>query len=152
MAIHSASDRNFLPGEISRDGFLGTDGRSVAMIVRDDRATLERAALTAETVADFLDGILALGKRGLEAEVDAGDLVVRVEWARGLVPCPFGEKRLQPKCTAVLTEKGSGRTFTFSQLSVHLIRDHGFFGGVGSAFRVDPETVARWMQTREPSR
>jgi hypothetical protein len=142
----SAVGDNFAPGEISRDGFLGGDDRSVDAIVREDGRTLDRLGLTPKAVADYLQSLLDEAKKGLEAPVDAGRCIVRLEWARGLVPCPFGEKRLQPKITVLAVRKESGDSIRFSQLSVHLIREHGFFGGADSAFRIDPERAASWMR------
>jgi hypothetical protein len=140
-----AADSHFRPGQISRDGFLGSDLRSVREIVRQDGQTLERLGLTPEAVADVLQDLIDAAKRGLEGPVDAGTCIVRLDWARGLVPCPFGEKRLQPKITVEAVRKWTGETMWFTQLSVHLIREHGFFGGEGSVFRIEPELMAAWM-------
>jgi hypothetical protein len=142
----NTAGQNFLPGQISRDGFLGNDGRSIDAIVREDGQTMERLGLTAERVAGFLQSLIDEAKKGLEGPVDAGPCIVRLDWARGLVPCPFGEKRLQPKITVEAVRKRTGETIRFSQLSVHLIREHRFFGGEGSPFRVDPEVLSVWMQ------
>ncbi len=139
-------DRFFRPGQISRDGFLGTDRRTVAEIVRQDGETLKRLEQTAEAVADTLQSLIEAARKGLEGPVDAGDWIVRLDWARGLVPCPFGEKKLQPKITVEAVRKWSGETILFSSLSVHLIRKHGFFGGAGSVFRIEPESMAAWMR------
>ncbi|MBN2202026.1 hypothetical protein JW777_08750 [bacterium] len=139
-------DRFFRPGQISRDGFLGTDRRAVREIVREDGETLKRIGLSTEAVADILQSLIDAAKQGLEGPVDAGDWIVRLDWARGLVPCPFGERRLQPKITLEAVRKGSGETILFSQLSVHLIREHGFFGGAGSVFRIEPESAAAWIR------
>jgi hypothetical protein len=121
----------------------------VSEIVRQDGETLERLGLTSEAVADALQALTDAAKRGLEGPVDAGTFIVRLDWARGLVPCPFGEKRLQPKITVEAVRKRSGETIWFSQLSVHLIREHGFFGGEGSVFRIEPELMSAWMRDRE---
>ncbi len=139
-------DRFFRPGQISRDGFLGTDRRTVQEMIRQDGDTLERLGLTAEAVADTLQSLIDEARKGLEGPVEAGDWIVRLDWARGLVPCPFGDKRLQPKITVEAVRKRSGETILFSRLSVHMIREHGFFGGAGSVFRIEPEAMAAWVR------
>jgi hypothetical protein len=144
--------RNFRPGELTRDGFLGDDARSVPAIVAADGDTLLRSGLDPAAAADFLQSLIDAGKTGLGGPVEAGAFTIRVDWARGLVPCPFGEGRLVPKLTAAVFDKTLGREYRFSQLSVHLIREHGFFGGAGSAFRLEPEAVVSWMSASGPER
>jgi hypothetical protein len=136
----------FEPGELARDGFMGRDERPILEIVRSDAEKLARCAAAAGEVADFLQSLIDEGKRGLEGPVVHGDGVVRIHWARGMLPCPFGEPRLHPKITAVVTVPSPARTIRFSQLGVHLIREHGFFGGNASPYRLEPEEVVALMR------
>jgi hypothetical protein len=145
-------DRNFRPGELTRDGFLGEDARPVPAIVEADRETLLRSGLDPAAAADFLQSLIDAGIAGLGGPVEAGAFAIRIDWARGLIPCPFGEGRLVPKLTAVVFDRTLGRECRFSQLSVHLIREHVFFGGTGSAFRLEPEAVVSWMSGSGPER
>jgi hypothetical protein len=144
--IDSGTPANFMAGEIARDGFLGTDVRPIPEIIRLDAEELARFGETAAAAADFLQGLLDEGKKGLEGPVVADGRAVQVRWERGMIPCPFGEPGLHPKITATVSESGSGRTLRFSQLAVHLVRRHGFFGGKGSAFRMEPEEIAGLMR------
>lgn len=129
---------NFEPGKISKEGFLGEDTRHVHDIVREDLQTLVSLGVSREMVADRLQYFIDEGKKGLEGEVDLGAFTVHVRWDRGMMPCPFGERGLYPKIVATVFSKQQERAIRYSQLSVHLIRKHGFFGGQGSVFRLDP--------------
>ncbi len=133
---------NFLPGKISKEGFLGNDTRHIHEIVFKDSRTLARINITQEQVANRLQYFIEQGKKGLETTVDLGDYSVKIIWSRGLLPCPFGEPKLHHKIMATVENKRLNKTIKFSQLSVHMIREHGFFGGKGSIFRLEPEEIA----------
>jgi hypothetical protein len=139
-------ESNFLPGALSRDGFLGDDKRTIPEIIGEDGKDLARLGTNPEAVANFLQSLIDEGKRGLEGSVGYGGLTIRLDWARGLLSCPFGDPRLLPKITATVTDGSSGRMFRFSQLTVHLIREHGFFGGRGCPFRVEPMQVVELIR------
>lgn len=132
---------NFLPGKITKEGFLGNDARHVHEIVFEDSRTLSRLNITQEQVADRLQYFIEEGKKGLETTVDLGDYAVQIIWSRGLLPCPFGEPKLHHKITTTVENKRLNVTIKFSQLSVHMIREHGFFGGKGSIFRLEPDEL-----------
>jgi len=86
------------------------------------------------------------GKKGLESPVIWNDFRIKVFWQRGMIPCPFGERGLHHKIIAEVTHLKKGGKIKFSQLSVHLIREHGFFEGRGSVFRLDPEILNQFIQ------
>ncbi|MFH1940502.1 MAG: hypothetical protein ABIL68_00230 [bacterium] len=132
---------NFKPGGITKDGFLGSDARHVHDIVGEDGRTLAQLGIDPEAVADRLQYFIEEGKKGLENTVDLGDFTVQVRWQRGMLPCPFGEKGLHHKLIATVYHKKMDRSLRYSQLNVHMIREHGFFEGKSSIFRLDPEEV-----------
>jgi len=144
--MNSGPRDNFRAGELTRDGFLGADSRPVPEIVRLDGEELARLGETAPGVADFLQGLLDEGKKGLEGPVVRDGLTLRIRWERGMIPCPFGEPGLHPKITATAEDTRFGRALRFSQLAIHLVRGHGFFGGRGSAYRLEPRDVAGFMR------
>ncbi|MBD3288833.1 hypothetical protein GF337_08535 [candidate division KSB1 bacterium] len=137
--------KNFLPGVITKEGFLGDDPRHVHEIVNEDTRILARLNRTPEQVADRLQFFIEQGKKGLETKVDLGDYTVQIIWSRGLLPCPFEEPRLHHKITCTVEVKDLNRTFKYSQLSVHMIREHGFFGGRGSPFRLNPTEMVELL-------
>lgn len=134
---------NFLPGKITRDGFLGMDTRHIHDIVEADLKILERLGISKEEIADRLQSFIDAGKEGLESHVDLGDYIVKIDWDRGMLPCPFGECGLHHKIIAHVQIKATGKSICFSQLNVHMIRKHGFFEGKGSAYRLDPKTLVQ---------
>ncbi|MBN1894167.1 hypothetical protein JW906_06715 [bacterium] len=137
---------NFLPGVITRDGFLGSDSRHIHDIVLEDARTLERMGLSPGDIADRLQFFLDEGKKGLESPVSSGAFTVQVEWHKGALPCPFGESGLHQKIMARLCSKRTGQCIRFSQLNIHLIRKHGFFEGKGSPLRLDPQELAVFLK------
>ena len=134
---------NFEPGKITRDGFLGIDVRYIHDIIQADERTLSKLKISANRIADRMQYYIEEGKKGLETSVEVGDCKVRIQWDRGMLPCPFGERGLQHKLVATVSNEKLSRSVCFSQLSVHLIRAHGFFGGKGSPFRIEPEEIVR---------
>jgi hypothetical protein len=144
---------NFKPGKITKEGFLGDDTRHIHDIIEEDMHTLARLEVTQEQIADRLQYFIEEGKKGLETSVDIGDFTTQVIWRRGMLPSPFGDpKRLYHKIVATVLNKKLNKELTYTQLNVHLIRDHGFFEGKGSVFRLEPEDVVEILDIHpEPS-
>lgn len=141
----------FEPGILSRDGFLGSDSRHVHDIIDADQRELARLGIGQNDVADRLSFFIEEGKRGLESPVDLEDFTIQVRWQRGLILCPFGEKRRLPKLVATVCSKKLNRCIRYSQLNVHMIREHGFFEGKGSTFRLNPSELARILEIQSKS-
>ena len=142
---------NFKPGKITKDGFLGDDTRHVHDIIKADLLTLSRLGVEVEAIADRLQYFIEEGKKGLETKVDLGDFTVQISWDRGLLPCPFGEPRRHHKISATLYNKKLDKEIMYSQLNVHTIREHGFFEGKGSTFRLEPGELVEVLELREHS-
>jgi hypothetical protein len=134
---------NFEPGKISKDGFLGKDRRHLHDIIRADQLSLSRLNVTTEQIAARLQYFIDKGKCAFETEIEFGEFSVRVKWSRGMLPCPFGEQGLHHKIVATVYNKSLREEIEYSQLSVHLIRAHGFFEGEESAFRLNPEELIK---------
>ena len=133
--------RQFEPGVLSPSGFLGEDTRHIHDIVAEDARTLAALGLEPSSVADALQRFIDIGKGGLEGIVEWSGWEIRVQWDRGMGPCPFGEPGLYPKILTEVRRIDSEEILRFTQLGVHLIRRHGFFGGKGSVYRLDPQTL-----------
>jgi hypothetical protein len=66
-----------------------------------------------------------------------------------MLPSPFGDpKRLYHKIVATVTNTKQNKELRYTQLNVHMIRDHGFFEGKGSVFRLEPEDVVTILDIR----
>lgn len=133
------------PGVITAQGFLGNDQRSFADIVEADLEAWRRAGTDPDAAADFLERLRDLGQKGLgEPTGIDGRWVVTAGDARGVLPCPFHDGTFHKNSIEAFDEK-TGKRIIYSDLSIHLLRAHRFCQGVGSSFRLDPETVAAMM-------
>jgi hypothetical protein len=131
------------PGVLSMHGFLGDDPRSLNEIIDADAAELERLGLPRDAVADRLAELRDAAVDGLGSDVQIGDGVTAAHReAMGRLPCPFGGCGVFPKGEVVVTLP-DGNVLRFTALSIHMIREHGFFEGRGSRYRVEPAVVAR---------
>lgn len=132
------------PGEITLDGMLGTDSRRLRDILDTDNATVQRLGLDHATIAARMREVRNAGALGLGTAISVGDdLEVRVDAARGKLPCPFSHPGLYDKEFVEVRHIPSGEQIIFSQLNIHLIEAHGFYEGLGASFRQEPETLAR---------
>ena len=96
--------KNFQPGQITREGFLGNDTRHLHDIIEEDAHTLARLGVSPEQIADRLQYFIEEGKKGLETPVNLGDFTTQVIWRRGMLPSPFGDpKKLYHKIVATVT-------------------------------------------------
>ena len=138
---------NFLPGKITKEGFLGNDTRHIHDIIEEDAHRLARLGVTPQQIADRLQYFIEEGKKGLESPVEVGNFVVTAIWDRGMLPSPFGDpKRLYHKIVATVQNTRLQKEIRFTQLNVHMIRDHGFFEGKGSIFRLEPEAAVEILE------
>jgi hypothetical protein len=126
------------PGVLSRDGFLGSDARSLGDIIADDAAVLDAAGLSRKAVAAVLQEIFQQAEAGLETTVSFADGQIQAELLEvmGRMPCPFACGTRGRK--GVLSIRFGETSLRITPLSVHLIAEHGFFGGRGNPYRLEP--------------
>jgi len=132
------------PGQLTRDGMLGTDKRSIPEIIDADNATVMRIGLTHRDIADRLQSLQEAARERLGDTLVVGVVYeVRADEARGILPCPFGHPggRFR-KCVTYLKHLPTGQTLQWTDLGIHMIRDHGFYEGKGSPFRLEPAEIA----------
>lgn len=133
-----------LPGMISAEGFLGDDSRSLAEMIRDDLAVVERLGSNQQELARKMSELTERGKAGLGRQVTVdGKITVTVTDTMGAIPCPFSDNYRTTKQITQATNLQSGLTMHWSDLNIHMIGEHGFFEGLGSPFRLDPERLIR---------
>ena len=136
------------PGRISHTGFLGHDRRLLIEILDGDDAEVKRLGQTHAALAARMRSLRESGRGGLgEAVSVAPHFEVRVDGVPGVLACPFHHAGRFPKVNTTVTNMRSGRKVTYSDLSIHLIAEHGFYQGAGSPFRLDP---AELMAVLEP--
>lgn len=71
-----------------------------------------------------------------------GHLQVFVVSYKGWQECPWGDEE-KGSCDFMILNRLTGESVTAPELMPHLIREHHFFEGHGTAFRTDPEMLAR---------
>ncbi len=132
---------NMTPGEITADGFLGSDRRPLVDIIEADEEKLQALGLTFEDIGDKLQSLMDQGRRGLGEPITVdGTWLVQINEARGFLPCPF-EDGIFRKITATVTHQQKRQSLAYSALSLHLLNAHHFLQGRGSPFRLDPGTL-----------
>jgi len=138
---------NMKAGVISKDGFLGMDLRKLIDIIAQDTEEVIAHGSSCEEIADAMERIMILGRVGFGNPVTVDKkFIVTVEDSRGVMPCPFGHKGTYPKENVKVVNLRTGEEIRWTALNIHLIREHGFFEGVGSPFRVPPEAIIRILE------
>jgi hypothetical protein len=135
------------PGAITQSGFLGTDRRKLADILIADEAAVMRLGLTHEAIASRLRELRAFAVKGLGLAVQAPPhFEVRLDGARGKLPCPFGHPGLYEKNFMLIRNLRLNEEILITDLNIHLIERHGFYEGEGSLYHVSPERLARVLE------
>ena len=138
------------PSKFSAEGFLGTDDRPVNEIIADDLRTMDRAGLPTEVLVERLRDVYEKARErfGAEIEVRKGVSAVYHE-AKGRIPSPFRGEGTFEKGQVTVTDRESAESIHVTMLGIHLIEKHGFFQGIGSPFRIDPEKAIRILGLSE---
>jgi hypothetical protein len=131
---------------------------SLSARLQDDAQRLKQLGTTAPILGKRLAELLAgastsdwFRPRG------QGDFEVELHRRRGFITCPWASEEYA-KCVVgegsratanefVVRNRKSRRQLTGFEISAHLIRDHAFFGGVGTAFRIEPEDLAALLNS-----
>ena len=124
---------------IAAGGFLGDDARPLEEIIEADLSVLEKSGFDQHQIAQrMLDlGSIAVPRLGMWIDVDA-NLEVRSVDYKGSIICPWPHSGRFDKRFTYVRRKDSGREIRWTDLQVHMIDEHGFFEGRGSAFRIEP--------------
>jgi hypothetical protein len=137
-------------GNISLDGFLGSDRRPLAEIIRADNESVKKLGLAHRAIADRMQFLREKGKDSLGEFVAVGPhFEVSCEIARGLLSCPFGEAGRIRKTMVTVRNLRLRKEIIFSDLNIHLIGAHGFYEGRGSPFRLEPVELAKILEIEE---
>lgn len=128
-------------------------GEALAARFETDVTRLVQLGTTAQALGTRLAELLtsADGSDWFRPRRHAG-YDVELRKRRGLITCPWAEEEYG-KCghghgaraTAnefVIRRTRSSLALSGYELSAHLVRDHGFFGGAGTVFRIEPDDLA----------
>lgn len=144
---YDSIQRQMLPGVITLEGFLGTDTRKLIDILNDDDAAVRRSEKTHEQIAQRMQFFRDAGMPGLGEFMSIDDVFdVRVDSVRGKLPSPFGGPGMYDKVNTTVVNKRLGREVTFTDLHIHFVRDHGFYEGKGSLFRLEPHDLIEILE------
>jgi hypothetical protein len=142
-----AVEKQMRPGEISSIGFLGNDERSLAEILLDDGHTVTSLYLDHQTIANRMQELTDKGREGFGNPVLVDDfLEVTVEDSRGTIACPFMHMGMYPKENVRVVNKKTGEEIRWTALNIHMIKEHGFYEGKGSPFRIEPLDLIRVLE------
>jgi len=128
-------------GVITSAGFLGNDTRALSDIIEADEERFRALSLDFDEVADELARLAKEGTRGLGEPITVDkEYLVKSDEARGKFPCPYHDGIFHKNS---VTLERAGASLIYSDLSLHLLRAHHFCQGLGSPFRLDPDTVKK---------
>jgi len=135
-------DEILAASRIVSGGFLGSDHRTAEEIIDSDAATVARLGYSNKQIASRMKALTEIARSGLGTFVDAGEnLEVKVDDTRGTLVCPWPHAGRYFKTVTTAHRTDTGKTLRWSELSIHMIAEHGFFEGTGSTFRLDPDTL-----------
>jgi hypothetical protein len=138
------------PGVITLHGFLGSDDRKLIDILIEDNGKVRRLNLTHEVIAARMAELRDAGKKGLGEFISVDPhFDVRVDSVRGKLPSPFGGPGLYRKINTTVKNRKLNKSITYTDLSIHMIKDHGFYEGKGSVFRLEPEDLKIILEIQE---
>lgn len=137
---------NMQPGSISAEGFLGDDSRNLADIISSDQAAVNKLNITHAQIADKMQQLTDAGKPGLGRPERVEEIYdITVEDYRGMIPCPFQDSSKSDKRNTCALNIKTGEKYCWTDLSIHMIREHGFYEGRGSAYRLEPQMLAEFL-------
>ena len=126
------------PGELSIDGFLGKDSRSIEEIIAEDKAKFTELGITIENVIMKLEELEEKGKDIMEREKTVlNRYTVKVRDDRGPMPNPTGGKPLR-KGDITIKDAKSGKSLIYNDLTILMLKEFGFCSGIGSEYRLEP--------------
>jgi hypothetical protein len=133
-------------GFVSKEGFLGNDKRSVLEIIDADEKEMRELKINPEYIADKMEMMVSEAKKALgETTLIQGKWEARIDETRGYLNCPFSDG-VTRKNVIEVTNRKSGKKIVFSELSIHLIKEHHFFQGKGSCYRLEPAILKEMFE------
>lgn len=129
------------PGVLTLKGFLGHDDRKLADIIETDHQTVQRLHLDTARIVACLQDLAERGADLMEQEVLVdGRYLIKVRDDRGKIPSPWDDGLFE-KGDVDLVDQKTGKKLKWNRLTLRLLEAHGFFGGYGSEYRIDPDAL-----------
>lgn len=135
-------ERMLRSGKLAAGGFMGDDVRGVDEVIAEDGALLEKLGYNAAQVAQRMQHLRDLARPAMGNWIDAGELLqVKSEDYKGFIVCPWPHAGRFEKRVTTARRTDTSRAVSWSDLNIHLIKEHGFFEGKGSFFRIEPQEL-----------
>lgn len=132
--------------KLSAAGFMGEDTRPLVEIIDADLAELARLGYTAEQLVEKMQNITDLAAKALGNWAKIDDTCrAKVDEAKGRIPCPWPHPAYFDKRVTTLKNTQTGDEIKWSDLNIHLIKEHSFFEGKAGPFRIEPTHLIRML-------
>jgi hypothetical protein len=149
-------EQRMWPGRWSAEGYL-REGNSVIEVIKADAAALTRLGIEPAAIASRLEELLERGSASEWEPVHVDHWLVTVRRTRKLRACPWAKSNVDLCTVGVgalklssndfeIRRQGDSEAVSGTGLCVHLIRDHAFFCGPGTRYRMEPETAGRVLK------
>jgi len=150
-------ERRMRPGGWSQEGFLRPE-QSLVQVLADDRASIQKLGVSVQQISDALEILLEKGAHSNRFKPEyVGHFKVQIIHSRKMRTCPWAPQQFEwcrfgRGVTYLTTEDFKitntriGESLRSTSLCLHLIRDHSFFGGRGTPYRIEPEKAARVLE------
>lgn len=130
------------PGAITLTGFIGKDKRSLGSIINADEQELNKLGRNAEEIAARMQYFSDASFNTFDGSITLDEnYLVETEITRGRIPCPYADGGQHRKAITKLTNLKKNKSVSWTALNIHLIKEHHFFEGKGSTFRVEPSVL-----------
>jgi len=145
-------EERLYPNKYSEVGFMGINDKLLE-VYHKDKAYLESVNITCQQIADKLNRIILEYKEKGEVISSKHFKITDSIYTKGTQTCPFHElddkdEEIPSSNDYEITNNKTGEKFWIAELVIHLIRNHGFFEGPGSSYRIDPETIIRILEIK----
>lgn len=150
--MHGNIEEAMRPGKLSMRGFLG-ENEKLDEVLKADGETIRRLGVTHEQIADRIEYFIHTVSYSPTREgkvVDEKYLVGGTAW-RGGQECPWGDAGFMMPYSSMdlfVRNQTINEDLTFPGGIVHLIREHRFYEGKESPYRVDPERAVRVLDIK----
>lgn len=122
--------------------FMGADHRSLTEIIDADMSQIARLGYTVGQLAGRMQELteVAIPRLGNWIDIDE-TLAVCSEDYKGQIVCPWPHPLQMAKRITTVRRRDSHESVRWTDLNIHMIAEHNFFEGRGSAFRIEPDRL-----------
>ena len=121
---------------------LKVSGDSFSEIIDADLAAMSRLGFKTEQVTTRMQEITDIAISGLGSWVKIDQpREAKIDEVKGWLVCPWPHTGRFAKRVTTVKLVQPAKSIQWSDLNIHLIAEHGFFEGKGSAFRIEPKEL-----------